>query len=65
MLASKQYFKGMAKDKTVSLREYARQFAAKGGNARAEKLSVEDRKRIARKGALARWGKVRKARKGA
>lgn len=31
--------------------------AAKGGRARAAKLSKEKRKEIARKAALARWGK--------
>lgn len=32
----------------------------KGGKARAEKLSPEERKRIARKAANVRWGKKRK-----
>ncbi len=33
----------------------------KGGDARAEKLTVKHRKEIAKKGALARWGKEKKS----
>jgi len=36
-------------------KEYARKGGLKGGKARAEKLSAEDRKRIARKAAETRW----------
>jgi hypothetical protein len=36
-------------------KEYARQGGLKGGKARAEKLSAEERKRIAAKAAAARW----------
>ena len=37
-----------------------RQGGLKGGKARAEKLSPEDRQRIAKKAAAARWKKVDK-----
>jgi hypothetical protein len=59
MLTSKHYIGSMGKDKTTSLKDYARQFASKGGRVRAEQLTAQDRKRIARKAALARWGKQR------
>jgi hypothetical protein len=35
-----------------------REFCSKGGMARAEKLSKERRKEIARKAAMARWQKI-------
>ena len=37
--------------------EFARAGGLKGGKARAEKLTPEQRSEIARKGAKARWGK--------
>jgi len=43
----------MAKEKKFSASEFAR----RGGKARAEKLTKEQRKEIARKAAKARWGK--------
>lgn len=36
---------------------YASRFARKGGQARAKKLTAEQRKESARKAALARWAK--------
>ena len=36
---------------------YAVEFARKGGNARAKKLTAEQRKESARKAARARWAK--------
>jgi len=41
--------------KDASLRNYAKQFASRGGKARAQKLAPEQRREIARKAALARW----------
>ena len=39
-------------------KEYARKGGLKGGRARAEKLSPEQRREIARKAANARWQKI-------
>jgi len=39
---------------------YASQFARKGGKARAQKLTSEERKASARKAAQARWATERK-----
>jgi hypothetical protein len=39
------------------IREYFAKFGRKGGKATAAKLSPEERKRIARKAAQARWAK--------
>jgi hypothetical protein len=43
---------------------YATEFARKGGKARAEKLTSEQRKASARKAAQARWAKKAKVPKG-
>lgn len=43
--------------------EYARKGGLKGGKARAKKLSDRKRREIARKGALARWGKKKRAKR--
>lgn len=40
-----------------SAKDYAAEFARKGGRARAKQLSPERRKEIARKASEARWGK--------
>jgi general stress protein YciG len=42
-----------------SPKQYAQEFARKGGNARAKALTPEQRKEIARKAAQARWAKKR------
>jgi hypothetical protein len=42
---------------------YATEFARKGGKARAEKLTAEQRKASAKKAAHARWAKERKKEK--
>lgn len=55
MPACKHRIKGMKKP--LDLKEYARAFASKGGNARAKKLSAEERKAIAKKAAQVRWNK--------
>ena len=44
-------------EETRDGKEYAREGGRKGGKLRAEKLSSERRKEIARKAAEARWGK--------
>jgi hypothetical protein len=41
----------------VMAESYASQFARKGGQARAKKLTPAQRKKIAKAGAAARWGK--------
>jgi hypothetical protein len=40
-------------------KEYAQEFARKGAKARAKALTPEERKRIARKAAEARWAKAK------
>jgi len=40
-----------------AVREYFEKIAKKGGNARAKKLTPEERKDIARRAAQARWAK--------
>jgi general stress protein YciG len=40
-------------------KEYAQEFARKGGKARAKALTPEQRKEIARKAAVTRWSKKR------
>jgi hypothetical protein len=47
----------MAEEKNPAAVELGRLGASKGGKARAEKLSPERRKEIARKAAKARWDK--------
>jgi hypothetical protein len=47
----------MAEEKNLAAVELGRLGASKGGKARAEKLSPERRKEIARKAAKARWDK--------
>ena len=42
-----------------SARKLGRRGGLKGGRARAEKLTPEERKEIARKAAMARWAKRR------
>ena len=42
---------------TKSKKDYASEFASKGGKARAKALSPERRKEIARKAIAARWAK--------
>jgi hypothetical protein len=46
---------------TKTEKDYAAEFARKGGHARAQKLTAEQRKRSARKAAKARWAKAKKA----
>jgi general stress protein YciG len=41
-------------------KEFAAEFARKGAKARAKSLTPEQRKEIARKAAVARWGKKTK-----
>jgi hypothetical protein len=50
---------GEAEEETPAARgkEYARKGGLKGGDARAKSLSPAKRSEIARKGALARWGR--------
>jgi hypothetical protein len=48
----------MAKAKTP--KEYAAEFASKGGKARAKALTPERRKEIARKAIAARWNSKKK-----
>jgi len=43
------------------LAQYAVEFARRGGNARAKKLTAEQRREIARKAARARWKKAKGA----
>jgi hypothetical protein len=50
----------MAEEKNPAAVELGRLGASKGGKARAEKLSPERRKEIARKAAKARWDKKRR-----
>jgi len=45
------------KKKNGELSDYAAKFASRGGKARAEALSAEQRREIARKAALVRWSK--------
>lgn len=47
----------MAKGKKKQELSYAQQFASKGGKARAQKLTKEQRSASARKAARARWAK--------
>lgn len=49
----------MAEEKNPAAVELGRLGASKGGKARAEKLSPERRKEIARKAAKTRWAKKR------
>jgi hypothetical protein len=44
-------------DKKQIIAEYLRSITSKGGKARAKALSPEQRRRIARKAAKARWSK--------
>ena len=50
----------MAEDKNKAAQEPGRLGGLKGGKARAEKLTAEQRKEIARKAAKARWAKKRR-----
>jgi hypothetical protein len=47
-----------------AVREYFAKIAKQGGQARAKKLTPEQRKASARKAAQARWAKQRKAQDG-
>ncbi len=47
---------GEASDDQPKKTEAQRKGGLKGGKARAEKLSAEERREIAKKGAAARWG---------
>jgi len=42
-------------------KEYASEFARKGGKARAKALTPEQRKAIARKAIAARWAKAKRS----
>jgi hypothetical protein len=42
-----------------SIAEYAKWFASRGGEARAKRLTAEERRAIGLKGAEARWGTKR------
>jgi general stress protein YciG len=44
----------------MDLNEYAKQFAASGGRARAAAMSPEERSEAARKAVQARWNKYKK-----
>ena len=50
----------MAEEKNPAAVELGKLGASKGGKARAEKLTAEQRKEIARKAAKARWEKKRR-----
>jgi len=43
-----------------AVRDFFRKNAKKGGHARAEKLTREERSNVARKAAQARWAKAKK-----
>jgi hypothetical protein len=43
--------------------DYAKQFAAMGGRARAAAMTPDERSKASRKAVLARWAKYRKERK--
>ncbi len=49
----------MAEEKNPAAVALGKLGASKGGKARAEKLTPEERKEIARKAAKARWAKMR------
>jgi len=49
----------MSEEKNKAAQELGRLGGLKGGKARAEKLTPEQRKEIARKAAKARWAKKR------
>lgn len=53
----------MAQEKNPAAVELGRLGGRKGGKARAEKLTAEQRKEIARKAAKARWEKYRQERR--
>lgn len=61
MLEQKCYDVAMKPELELKLsKKYAGRLGGlRGGKARAEKLSDEERKAIARKGAEARWGKLK------
>ena len=47
----------MTKSNAALMRQAAREFGRMGGHARAKALTAEQRKRIARRAARARWGR--------
>jgi hypothetical protein len=49
-----------AYDESRMMESYASQFARKGGHARAQKLTPEERSESARKAVQARWAKAEK-----
>ena len=48
-----------------AVREYFQKITSQGGKARAAKLTPEQRKEIAKRGAEARWGKKKKRKESA
>ena len=60
MLERLSYYSSMAKRKNKAAQALGKLGGLKGGPARAKMLTPEQRKEIARKGALARWGKKEK-----
>ena len=60
MLERSGYAYAMTEEKNPAAVELGRLGGKKGGKARAEKLSPERRKEIARKAAKARWDKKRR-----
>ncbi len=60
MLDRSGYYSYMSEEKNPAAVELGRLGGLKGGKARAEKLSPERRKEIARKAAKARWEKKRR-----
>ncbi len=60
MLDGSGYYSYMTEEKNPPAVELGRLGGRKGGKARAEKLSPERRKEIARKAAKARWDKKKR-----
>lgn len=62
MLDHLNYYSHMAEEKNPAAVELGKLGASKGGKARAEKLTSEEKKAIAQKAAKARWDKYRQER---
>ena len=58
------YFLCHASGMPKTEKDYAKEFARKGGYARAQSLTAEEQSKIGRKAARARWKKTKNARKG-
>jgi hypothetical protein len=63
MLTAQAYNEGMKKKLSKELSAYFSELAAKAAKARAQKLTPEERRRIASNAAKARWAKRRKKEK--